>query len=193
MLLPPLRTRFCIFPLLPPRWKTSCVVLVLKTVYPRETNHFRPVFLLFPLDEESGGDQQPPFSGEHAAGPLLFAYHPGVGVDDAIHRITFWQDHFNSCRVLEAVWLHGQWTTSSKDHSTWGFRSVRLKWWYAASGALRGWSSVPSSLPSILRTSDTTPQNAISRSSLMIQSNTYFIWCDLTTCSLTPVKCSLTA
>lgn len=116
-----------------------------------------------------------------AAGPLLFAYHPGVGVDDAIHRITFWQDHFHSCRVLEALWLHGQWTTSSKDYSTWGFRSVCLKWWYAASGALRGRSSVPSSLSSILRTSDTTPQNAISRSSLMIQSIAYFIWCDLTT------------
>lgn len=39
-----------------------------------------------------------------AAGPLLFAYHPGVGVDDAIHRITFWQDHFHSCRVLEGQW-----------------------------------------------------------------------------------------
>lgn len=62
-----------------------------------------------------------------AAGPLLFAYHPGVGVDDAIHRITFWQDHFHSCRVLQALWLHGQWTTSSKDYSTWGFRSVCLK------------------------------------------------------------------
>ncbi|XP_077458140.1 uncharacterized protein LOC144075198 [Stigmatopora argus] len=69
----------------PTLWKTSCVVPVPKTAYPREPNHFRPValtsHLIKTLERIILNHLSPLMNAE--LDPLQFAYRPGIGVEDA--------------------------------------------------------------------------------------------------------------
>ncbi|KAJ8361582.1 hypothetical protein SKAU_G00181070 [Synaphobranchus kaupii] len=70
----------------PDLWKTSCVVPIPKTAYPREPNHFGPValtsHLMKTMERIMLNHLRPLVSRK--LDPLQFAYQPGIGVDDAV-------------------------------------------------------------------------------------------------------------
>ena len=67
-------------------WKTSCVVPVPKNAHPREPCHFRPLaltsHLMKTMERVVLNHLRHLVNSE--IDPLLFAYRPGIGVDDAV-------------------------------------------------------------------------------------------------------------
>lgn len=76
----------------PTLWKTSCMVLILKTAHLRKLSHYRPMALtselMKTLDRIVIGhlcDQV-----DSTLDPLLFRYHPKIDMDDAVIYLVDW-------------------------------------------------------------------------------------------------------
>lgn len=77
--------------------EAACVILVRKTLQPKDRRRYNLVVLTFDGDEEAGAsvlDFCPLVSS--LLDPLLFAYQPGTGVESSVELLFTWK----SCRAL---------------------------------------------------------------------------------------------